>query len=777
MPPLLTLIPPHEPDENAQLPGRTIIGIARATHRTIAEQQERNETIRANAPSITRDIHTLPTVNLNGKKYVKEGHTHRLIPRRSHIWKYGHALIELPSRNSFWACNICDAKGIVTMYMGSSTGNAGNHLLEAHRIAKPRDKRDFIDFEDDDSISDATNSQSSSPSSSGSYSINTLFDRANKRVKSTLYPADLVDEFKRLLIQWVVHFQIALVAVENESFYQLLELLNPRVAALLPATGDTVRRWIIDAYEVYKCRIKRELHEQSISMIHISFDLWTAPNSIPLMGVVAHYTNDKFRNCNTMIALKRLTDSHSGENIGALLVDILREFDIIERLGYFITDNASSNDIAINHVLRTLLPHLTDLARRQRRLRCFGHILNLASSAYIYGNDPMSFEAEIMVHQALAREQAELRAWRKHGPIGKLHNIVVFIRRSPQRREAFKRLADDSHEARNLMLIQDNATRWNSAYSMIERAMKKQQEIQLFVMQSQIEKEAYKRIDAEDILYPEDWRILTEVLRHLKPFNTLTKRLQSRAPDAHHGALWEALPSMEMLLNGVIAAKDHYHSLADTINETTKHIATSLDNCWGKLDFYYTAMDDTPVYVAAVVLHPDIRWKYFEDKWTTIKQLGWLAAAKIAVQALWNVYKADNTDTHASNASPSPSFEPDDFESHIHPHGFYDNTRIGDEYETYCTEFPTPEENPLKWWEARREKYPRLSQLAFDLHSIPLMSAECERIFSAAKRFVPNERNGLKDDIVEAMTCLRHWYKAEETTTTKYKATEAAATV
>jgi hAT family C-terminal dimerisation region len=42
------------------------------------------------------------------------------------------------------------------------------------------------------------------------------------------------------------------------------------------------------------------------------------------------------------------------------------------------------------------------------------------------------------------------------------------------------------------------------------------------------------------------------------------------------------------------------------------------------------------------------------------------------------------------------------------------------------------------------------------------MSAECERIFSFTKRFIPSDRNRLKDDVIEAMSCLKHWYKADE---------------
>jgi hAT family C-terminal dimerisation region len=38
------------------------------------------------------------------------------------------------------------------------------------------------------------------------------------------------------------------------------------------------------------------------------------------------------------------------------------------------------------------------------------------------------------------------------------------------------------------------------------------------------------------------------------------------------------------------------------------------------------------------------------------------------------------------------------------------------------------------------------------------MSAECERVFSSAKKMITPDRNGLNDDIVEACECLKYWW-------------------
>jgi hypothetical protein len=63
--------------------------------------------------------------------------------------------------------------------------------------------------------------------------------------------------------------------------------------------------------------------------------------------------------------------------------------------------------------------------------------------------------------------------WRRKGPISKLHNLIIYITHSANRREAFDRLkevafeslidgGDDAPKPRPKQLIRDNLTRWNS---------------------------------------------------------------------------------------------------------------------------------------------------------------------------------------------------------------------------------------------------------------------------------------------------------------------------
>jgi hypothetical protein len=73
------------------------------------------------------------------------------------------------------------------------------------------------------------------------------------------------------------------------------------------------------------------------------------------------------------------------------------------------------------------------------------HIINLAAKAFLFANSVEAFET---VTEGLDETSVDLdsetikkaqAAWRGKGVVGKLHNVAVYIRSSPQRREAFKK--------------------------------------------------------------------------------------------------------------------------------------------------------------------------------------------------------------------------------------------------------------------------------------------------------------------------------------------------
>lgn len=56
-------------------------------------------------------------------------------------------------------------------------------------------------------------------------------------------------------------------------------------------------------------------------------------------------------------------------------------------------------------------------------------MINLAANAFLYGQDPKDIERQLTLDQS---EVSRLTLWRQRGAVGKLHNLVFHITRSPR---------------------------------------------------------------------------------------------------------------------------------------------------------------------------------------------------------------------------------------------------------------------------------------------------------------------------------------------------------
>src|SRR5882762_8716444 len=102
-------------------------------------------------------------------------------------------------------------------------------------------------------------------------------------------------------------------------------------------------------------------------------------------------------------------------------------------------------DTLSSTTLKTMTPgEVFQFKWKERRLRCAGHVINLVARQILFGKNPDALQLEV---QEAKEELKELELWRKKGPIGKLHNIVTYIRHSDQRNQLFKEVQRFSYIA------------------------------------------------------------------------------------------------------------------------------------------------------------------------------------------------------------------------------------------------------------------------------------------------------------------------------------------
>jgi hypothetical protein len=388
--------------------------------------------------------------------------------------------------------------------------------------------------------------------------------------------------------------------------------------------------------------------------------------------------------------------------------------------------------------------------------------LNLACQAMLHGTNAEDFEhidienidldavdqtASKFINQLSSLSDEELlEMWRRKGFYGKAHNFVVHVNRSPQRIQAFKAKQRELDESATFLysLLADGGVRWNSAYAMFERLIKLKDAVTAF----QNDQRDAGELDEEDYLTPENWREMVEFKELLEPFKEATMRTQGQAKDGTHGALWEWLTELELLMEILENKK------TQLLKQPPSFLRTCVNLAWSKLDNYYRLSDDTFAYRLAIILNPNFRYDWFEEHWGKrapheVREL------KRRMQELFNDYKAEITPITDAQTRDGPR----ELSRYEEFNKVKKRKKVKTELERYLTTDIEEVSDVLAWWKAHQAAYPVLSQMAFDFLAIPAMSAEVERLFSSAGLVITERRARTLPDLAEDAQLLKAWLK------------------
>jgi hypothetical protein len=219
-------------------------------------------------------------------------------------------------------------------------------------------------------------------------------------------------------------------------------------------------------------------------------------------------------------------------------MEVIRDYDIQGNLGYFDMDNAENNDTMItsrSYSLRREFRLHCD--PKHFRLRCQGHIINLAVKSFLFITDEDNTEEDKKTNIMLVTLK-EIEEWRKKAPLGKLHNFVVFLAQSTQRLDPFLEL---SH---NHPFPTDNSKRWNSWYMILDVASNQRRAIEDFM-------DEYVTADLlDDQLDDDEWQIIEKIKTFLARLSMRTKACESKQSTLDLG-----LPCMDFILGHFECAK------------------------------------------------------------------------------------------------------------------------------------------------------------------------------------------------------------------------------
>ena len=179
----------------------------------------------------------------------------------------------------------------------------------------------------------------------------------------------------------------------HEYFRDFLEYVNSAANRLLLTSSTTIRTHAIHLLEEGRRRLRHQL-ATALSDIHITCDLWTSPNSLEVLAVIAYFTSEKLQHQTITLALIELEGEHTGLNIASAILQTIDTYGFRNKLGYFVMDNATINNTLVEHVAESLYQNGIIYNPIQRRLCCNSYIINLVAKAFLFGDREADFEKD-----------------------------------------------------------------------------------------------------------------------------------------------------------------------------------------------------------------------------------------------------------------------------------------------------------------------------------------------------------------------------------------------
>jgi len=438
-------------------------------------------------------------------------------------------------------------------------------------------------------------------------------------------------EFKEACARLITVRNLPHTLLDWPEFWGVILSVNYMTKDVLNLSRKDVPKLIESTYLLHREQLLEKLRK-ALAWIHFSIDMWTSPAKTSFQAIVVHWADAETRRIESaLLSLKEFKGSHGGEEQAGMFLKVIREAGLQDKLGFFTMDNHSSNDKMLRHIAE----EIENFDPNLRRIRCYGHILNLAVQAFLFGSSKRSGkdradeeEAIDLAIQAVSQlskdsvlnmkdRQEIARKWRRLGSLGKLHNINIWARASTER-------YNDFVEAIGRAIPLDNDTRWNSWFIEIEVALLKRRELRDWIDEHWNELE-------DDVLSREDWQELEDIKEFLQPFQDCTLNTQGITATLDH-----TFESMELIIK-------HFTDMKIKHNNNPQMLTRILTG-WFKFDKYYSLTDDTAVYVASILLHPELRRVYLEKSWDHQKQ--YIEPAIRAVRDMWKRYfKSESSGT------------------------------------------------------------------------------------------------------------------------------------
>lgn len=112
--------------------------------------------------------------------------------------------------------------------------------------------------------------------------------------------------------------------------------------------------------------------------LSIALDCWTSPFQQAFMAVTGYFIDDNWNYREILLGFEPLHGTHSGVNLSAVLLDLLQQHEIVDRVLTITTDNASNNSTLMSSIQESVQSLDLDDDTAIIRVPCIAHVIQLS---------------------------------------------------------------------------------------------------------------------------------------------------------------------------------------------------------------------------------------------------------------------------------------------------------------------------------------------------------------------------------------------------------------
>jgi len=253
------------------------------------------------------------------------------------------------------------------------------------------------------------------------------------------------------VLQFIIAANLSISIIENEYLLRLIDRQNL-------ITASTATNTLVKMFEEERNLLKNYFKKIG-SKISFTLDVWTSNSSadylgkkfyfyhyfflILFIGVTAHWIDENWELRTCQIALRKVAD-HKGRTVSKKLLEILEEYELVRKIGWLVTDNASSMIKTLPELQIALNSNGHEVKIENCRVRCICHIIQLVVMTFL--NALKLKDLELEQEELVENENEKTVSYRKASErqsvhddntlvqsITKIRELSISIKRTAQR--------------------------------------------------------------------------------------------------------------------------------------------------------------------------------------------------------------------------------------------------------------------------------------------------------------------------------------------------------